>query len=781
MNRGNLRSTVVIVTGALCLLVYAVRGIWIQEFWRGWIWPLCVVIPVLLLLALAKQWFPALCSILKLVGDLLRIDLPDTIWIVCVRQLPAMVLISILIVLPLIAVLWPPPFLKFVMSNYLTVPIATGALVALYAVIGMIAFRYRYFCEIVSEDKSYQPLTLFQSLPSGPVWHTVYLYVSVLVGMALYQHADILLHNRILASADGASRNLVANARIRVLDRLQECCQLLAELQPVPDGAKAAPEKKAIEFLNTLLAREQLRLDQKSTNHLEFVYQKSLVSFVLKADLKPKEAKGQASADAKANDTTAADQQDPMEVQAAVAQTDADAKLKKSLVQDVRLVEAFQNKKETIFEILEDLFAFFDISTDSNVGYVTLHPRIADFYDALQEVGGGSIKTSPMQTKLTSVLLGEDAWKVPQWKPLGGGVDNWQGFWSAVFTEYRFPESFQVTERIVKDEKLRANKGPAGDQLALFLIASTYYKPLETGETASPALWSRSAKSLAERLATGDFQEMIRKDALNQIRAPDGSVQILGLTLPTLRSCIRGPIQLVTIIVFFWGLCYALLNRGMLGTFFWQLGYLPAREEASPYLRSGKNRWDWEGFWKSKASLCPLDAHDPYVTRIHDAAKHTEDLVPRMLSEFFDGAYKEHSTEAAETAARKFGKKWLEERQEDLDFLDFVTFVLPQIGFIGTIVGLCSGLTLAATMGVPSTDPFHKARVIADMSTQLGTAFYTTLVALLGVIPIAFLAYLLRQCHRYVEICAEERITELSRRIDFNNTGAEESRALAQL
>jgi biopolymer transport protein ExbB/TolQ len=94
--------------------------------------------------------------------------------------------------------------------------------------------------------------------------------------------------------------------------------------------------------------------------------------------------------------------------------------------------------------------------------------------------------------------------------------------------------------------------------------------------------------------------------------------------------------------------------------------------------------------------------------------------------------------------------EWESDQSKANSFIDYVIFALPNIGFLGTILGLTLALSMAYEIGIPNPDPFHKTLIIGKMSTQLGMAFYTTLVALLALMPIAFLMYLITRFQSFV-------------------------------
>ena len=73
--------------------------------------------------------------------------------------------------------------------------------------------------------------------------------------------------------------------------------------------------------------------------------------------------------------------------------------------------------------------------------------------------------------------------------------------------------------------------------------------------------------------------------------------------------------------------------------------------------------------------------------------------------------------------------------------LDYLEYLLPALGFIGTLIGNGQGLSIANQVVLP--DPETQAESISTMTSHLGMAFYATLVALCCAIPYLFCRSLL--------------------------------------
>jgi len=82
------------------------------------------------------------------------------------------------------------------------------------------------------------------------------------------------------------------------------------------------------------------------------------------------------------------------------------------------------------------------------------------------------------------------------------------------------------------------------------------------------------------------------------------------------------------------------------------------------------------------------------------------------------------------------------EMNTDYSMIRYITWIIPTLGFIGTVVGISDALAYAAI-----ADPTGKT-FLAELTARLGVAFDTTLVALL---MSAFLVFLLHIIESYEE------------------------------
>lgn len=118
----------------------------------------------------------------------------------------------------------------------------------------------------------------------------------------------------------------------------------------------------------------------------------------------------------------------------------------------------------------------------------------------------------------------------------------------------------------------------------------------------------------------------------------------------------------------------------------------------------------------------PLSTHDRRFRPIELAARIALTAANYVLMNRTGGASAEGFREfCKETRQRESGSRW---------FIRYLTFALPAVGFIGTKRGIAGALSQADSI-VRAQDPGSQAAAITMVTSVLGIAFTTTLIALL--------------------------------------------------
>lgn len=332
-----------------------------------------------------------------------------------------------------------------------------------------------------------------------------------------------------------------------------------------------------------------------------------------------------------------------------------------------------------------------------------------------------------------------------------------------LINDYTFPKPYDFSKKL---RQMAVSTVPANMQeeerkvLVMFLFSMTFAENQPGKQRPDPALWSPQGESLDRLFEGGKVLDVLRSGLLDPISNPANEIWPIGLTTVRLREMIRGVIQTVTFVFLFWGCC-VLFWHGIIRNVVGQLSYLPLGDVMFlPAKPASEPQQTWRDAWNFNAELLlPEDGSDRRAVDIYDAANRSSDLIPGSISAAMRAAASATSPEGAISAKIE---KWRKSIDEQNGFLDFIAFALPNLGFLGTIVGIGQGLSVAYSIAVPSSDPFHKARVISEMTSQLGTAFYTTLVALVCVLPFVLMTYSVRRMQDFVGQVAERKLLHLA-------------------
>ncbi|CAM2069356.1 MotA/TolQ/ExbB proton channel family protein [Sulfidibacter corallicola] len=114
----------------------------------------------------------------------------------------------------------------------------------------------------------------------------------------------------------------------------------------------------------------------------------------------------------------------------------------------------------------------------------------------------------------------------------------------------------------------------------------------------------------------------------------------------------------------------------------------------------------------------------------------------RMRAEFAD---KTHAQDEAKRLKMHAWLRQLEERIEKTEYtlIDYIVWGMPSLGFIGTVLGIGAALGDADKV-VRATNAVEQAGAISAVTSLLGVAFDTTLVALICGLPLTALIFALR-------------------------------------
>jgi biopolymer transport protein ExbB/TolQ len=198
--------------------------------------------------------------------------------------------------------------------------------------------------------------------------------------------------------------------------------------------------------------------------------------------------------------------------------------------------------------------------------------------------------------------------------------------------------------------------------------------------------------------------------------APDNSGKmamsavLFGMEQPTDNALYPFTIQNVMWMVFFVGLGELWLRFQAGSLELRQLGWGLLPEDDKAMLRS--------------SDLVPI------YNRIKERPDHRDLCLPRLINRVILQFQGSQSIDQANTLLNSSLELMQHELELKYNWLRYITWLIPTLGFIGTVVGIALALANAAAMPDPSDIQKMQDWVVL-LTTRLGIAFNTTLVALL--------------------------------------------------
>ena len=136
--------------------------------------------------------------------------------------------------------------------------------------------------------------------------------------------------------------------------------------------------------------------------------------------------------------------------------------------------------------------------------------------------------------------------------------------------------------------------------------------------------------------------------------------------------------------------------------------------------------------------LIPTDLPALY-TRVRNAGLSRDDVfLPRLIQRIILQFQTSHSVEQASLLLNSSMELFMHELELHYNLLRYLMWLLPTLGFIGTVMGISLALEFAAHYG-PDT-----GSLLPDLTAQLGVAFFTTLLALILSGILVFLVHLVQ-------------------------------------
>jgi len=142
-------------------------------------------------------------------------------------------------------------------------------------------------------------------------------------------------------------------------------------------------------------------------------------------------------------------------------------------------------------------------------------------------------------------------------------------------------------------------------------------------------------------------------------------------------------------------------------------GYLPVEEEAV---------------------LRPGDDMTPIYQRVRDSKYRTRCFVPRLIERCVLNFNLTHSVDQANALLNSSLELFLHELDLRYNIVRYITWLIPSLGFIGTVVGIMLALNYAGDRA-----NVQSPEMLYEVTQRLGVAFSTTLLALVMAAILVFL------------------------------------------
>lgn len=238
-------------------------------------------------------------------------------------------------------------------------------------------------------------------------------------------------------------------------------------------------------------------------------------------------------------------------------------------------------------------------------------------------------------------------------------------------TSFREPTTKDVA-RVLASEARSVAKGGAGDRFVCMMYALGVVPngegraDADASEAAvDPKQYTLGDSTLEKTIATKLFDD-IEKSVVRAVEyKSSGKVPfLLDVSYIRFRSIVRGPIQLLTLAIFFAGL-FVLMVKGFVLGFWTQLAYITFRPMPFAQLRD-RYTIRWRDIWWGQREIGNAD---PVTRQVMASSERATDLLPFLLRRVFQSLESGASLEDAVEVAERASVEWIDERAREDVFL----------------------------------------------------------------------------------------------------------------
>lgn len=160
----------------------------------------------------------------------------------------------------------------------------------------------------------------------------------------------------------------------------------------------------------------------------------------------------------------------------------------------------------------------------------------------------------------------------------------------------------------------------------------------------------------------------------------------------------------------------------------------------------------------------------PYFKKIRNDSGANKFYLQRLLKRVILQFQTSRSIDQANNLMNSSLELYQHEVDLKYNILKYIVWIIPTLGFIGTVIGIALALGTAGEFpGMDPTDPASSEAVrvwIKALTVDLGVSFYTTLVALILSAILVFLLHIIqemeeRALNRVGQYCMDHLITRL--------------------
>lgn len=200
--------------------------------------------------------------------------------------------------------------------------------------------------------------------------------------------------------------------------------------------------------------------------------------------------------------------------------------------------------------------------------------------------------------------------------------------------------------------------------------------------------------------------------------------------------------------------------------FMWLMFFLGCGEIWTRFRQTGLDQAPMQHKLLPEDPEMMLRANDlgPIYRRVKEGAYEEDAFLPRLIRRTILQFQSSRSVDQANSLLNSTLELCQHEIELRYNMLRYLVWLIPTLGFIGTVIGIARALSM--TKGVDFNDQTAMETMMGSMTSALGVAFYTTLLALLQSAALVFAVHVVqareeRVLNRAGQYCLDNLINRL--------------------